>query len=133
MAKKELVKIDVYNGEQPNSKVYVLSMNVSGLGLYEKAKAITRFINKETKVLEQVIESDLRQVLRENGISIDDGSGQALEKAFILFETQGKSIDIQDRYYEIGNERIIGESDSSMTIIEEDNLISCAVEVTING
>ena len=133
MGKKELVKIDIYQGEEPNSKVYVLSMNVKDFGVYEKAKAITRFINKETKVLEQVIEGDLRQVLRENGISIDDGSNQALEKAFTLLEQKGKAIVINDRYYEIGNERIIGESPNQMTIIQEDDTISCAMEVIVCG
>ena len=132
MASKELVKIKIYDGEEPNSKVYVLSMLVKDLDTYEKAKATKRFINKETQVLEQVIENDLRQVLRDNGIIPQDGSNQALERAITLLECQGKKINIVDRYYQIGDERIIGESpDNSMTIIIEDDILSCAVEVII--
>lgn len=133
MAKQRLVKINAYKGEEPNSKVFVLSMNVSGMTIYDKAKAITKFINRETKVLEQAIDGYLRQVIRHYGISIDDGSNQALEKAITLLENKGITIGIVDRYYEIGSEKIIGESENKMTIIEEEDIISCAIEVIING
>lgn len=133
MAKKELVKINTYKGEEPNSKIYVLSMSIQGLGIYEKAKATKRFVEKETQVLEQVLESDLRQVLRENGVIPQDGSYQALERAIWELEQKGKSIEINDRYKELGDERIIGESPNKMTVIEEDNELSCAMEVIIYG
>ena len=133
MGKKELVKIDIYNGEEPNSKVFVLTMDISGLGIYEKAKATTKFMNKETMVLEQVIDGYLRQVLRENDVSIEDGSNQALQKAIWDLQRKGKEIALIDRYCELNNERIIGESPNEMTVIEEDNELSCAMEVIING
>ena len=129
MGKKELVKIDIFDGEEPNSKVFVLTMDVSGLGIYEKAKATTKFINKETQVLEQVIDGHLRQVFREKGVAIEDGSNSALQKAFYILESQGVCIGVYDRYYEINNERIIGESPNGMTVIEEDGKLSCAMEV----
>lgn len=133
MARKELVTIKTYKGEEENSKVYVLSMPINGLGLYEKAKATKRFITRETQVLEQVIDTDIRQVLRENGVIPQDGSYQALERAIWELEQKGKSIEINDRYKELGDERIIGESPNKMTVIEEDNELSCAMEVIIYG
>lgn len=133
MAKKELVKIKTYKGEEENSKVYVLSMNVKGLDIYEKAKATKRFLNKETQVLEQVIDSDIRQVLRENQCVPEDGSNDALQRALLKLETKGKTIGIYDRYSAIGGEKIVGESPNQMTVIEEDDLLSCAVEVVIYG
>ena len=108
-------------------------MSIQGLGIYEKAKAIKRFVEKETQVLEQVLESDLRQVLRENSVIPQDGSYQALERAIWELEQKGKSIEINDRYKELGDERIIAESPNKMTVIEEDNELSCAMEVIING
>ena len=132
MAKKELVKIETFKGEEPNSKIYVMSMPISGLGIYEKAKATKRFMETETKVLEQVLDTDLRQVLRDNGIIPDDGSNQALEKAFNQLELKGKTIEIRDRYFEFQGERIIGESPNCMTVIEESDILSCAMEIIVN-
>ena len=133
MAKKELVKIETFAGEEDNSTVYVMSLPIKGLNLYERAKAIKRFVEIETKVLEQVLESNLRHILRANGIIPQDGSNQALEKAITELEIKGKTIQIIDRYYEIGNEHIVGESPNHMTVIEEEEILSCAIEVVINN
>lgn len=133
MAKKELVKIETYKGDEPNSTIYVMSMSIQGLNLYEKAKAIKRFKDNETKVLEQLLDNDLRQVLKTYGVVPEDGSDQALEKAFNQLETKGVQIEIRDRYFEFQGERIIGESPNKMTIIQEDELLSCAMEIIIYG
>ena len=133
MAKKELVKIETQKGEEPNSTIYVMSMPIKDLGIYEKAKAIKRFKDRETQVLEQVIENDLRQILRNYGVVPEDGSDQALEKAFNQLETKGVHIEIRDRYFEFQGERIIGESPNKMTIIVEEDgtLLSCAMEIIV--
>ena len=132
MAKKELVKIETLNGEEDNSTIYIMSLNISGLNLYEKAKATKRFAESETKVLEQVLETDLRHILRSNGIIPSDGSEQALEKALMKLELLGKTIEIRDRYFEFNGERVVGESPNHMTIIEEDEILSCAMEIIVN-
>ena len=132
MAKKELVKIETFEGEN-HSQIFVMSMNIKGLSIYERAKATERFINKETKVLEQVLESVLRNFLRENGINVQDGSKQALEHAFWELERRGKSIEIVDRYLDIPNETIVGESPNEMTVVLEDDILSCAMEIIIYG
>lgn len=133
MAKKELVKIETQQGEEKNSTIYVMSMPIKDLGIYERAKAIKRFKDRETQVLEQVLDSDLRQILRNYGIVPEDGSDQALEKAFNQLETKGVHIEIRDRYFEFQGERIIGESPNKMTIIVEEDgtLLSCAMEIIV--
>lgn len=129
MAKKELVTIKSFEGEN-HSQIFVMSMDINGMSIYEKAKATNRFLNNETKVLEQVLETILRNYLRESGIIVKDGSKQALERAFWELEQKGKKIDIIDRYYHL-NEKTIGESPNGMTVIEEDDTISCAMEIMI--
>lgn len=133
MAKQELVKIETIKGEENNSTIYVMSMPIKDLGIYEKAKAIKRFKDRETQVLEQVLDSDLRQILRNYGVVPEDGSDQALEKAFNQLETKGVHIEIKDRYFEFQGERIIGESPNKMTIIVEEDgtLLSCAMEIIV--
>ena len=127
---KKNIEIKTYNGE--NGKIFVMSQSIKDLNEYEKSKTTYSFINKETKVLEMAIETYLRQVLRDNGISIKDGSQDALNRAFLELENKGIKIDIVDRYYEINGERIIGESPNEMTIINEDDILSSAMEIIIS-
>ena len=131
MAKKELVTIKTYPTE--TGKIFVLSQSVANLNEYEKAKAITKFINNETKVLETAIDTYIRQVLCDNGVIPQDGSDIALFNAFTELEIKGKKIDIFDRYSNIANETIVGESPNEMTVIIENDILSAAVEVIISG
>ena len=129
MPKKELVMIKTYASES-GGKVYVISQSIKGLSLYEKSKAINHFIEKETKVLETCIDNDLRQVLISYGIIPQDGTQQALERAFTELELKGVSINIYDRYNKLDNEYIVG-AKNFMTIINEDDELSCAIEVEV--
>ena len=131
MAKRELVKIKTLRGDEPNSTIYVMSMSIKDLGIYEKAKAIKRFKDRETQVLEQVLDTDLRQVLKSYDIIPNDGSDQALKRALDQLKAKGVTIEIRDRYFEFQGEKIIGESPNRMTLIEEDDIISCAMEIII--
>lgn len=131
MANKELVKIVTHKGEEPNSTIYVMSMSIKGMGIYEKAKAIKRFKDRETQVLEQVLDTDLRQILKSYNVVPEDGSEQSLKKALDQLELKGVHIEIRDRYFEFQGERIIGESPNLMTIIEEDEILSCAMEIIV--
>ena len=130
MAKKELVEIKIHQGETPNSKIYVISQSIKGLSIYERAKAINHFIEKETKVLETCIENELRAILISYGIIASDGSESALNEAFYKLRALGKDIVIYDRYNELNNERIIGEK-NNMTVINEDDILSAAMEVEV--
>lgn len=130
MAKKEL-EIKEIPGDSENSKIFVLSQSVKGFSYYERTKAIERFINSETKVLEMAIETYLRQVLRDNGIVPMNGNKDALERALIILESRGKRIEIYDRYCLDCDERIVGESPNYMTCILEDDILSVAMEVEV--
>lgn len=131
MVKKELVKIESFEGEN-HSQVFVMSMSVKGLGLYDKAKATNRFINTETKVLEQVLETILRNYIKQQGIIVQEGGYHALEKAFWELEQKGKEIEIIDRYKDIANENIVGENhENGITVILEEEILSSAIELVI--
>ena len=108
-----------------------MSLNIGGLNTYERAKATKRFIDNETKVLEMVLESDLREILRVNGVIPHDGSRSSLERAFAQLEVKGYKLEVRDRYYEINNEKIVGESPNQMTVILEESTLSCAMEIII--
>ena len=131
MAKKN-IEIKTYTSES-GGKIFVLSQSIKGLNEYRKAKAITQFINSETKVLEMAIETYLREILRDNGILPIDGSKSSLERAFITLENDGKRIEITDRYSNGAyTETIVGENSANqMTVIIEDDILSCAIEIEV--
>lgn len=112
--------------------IYYMHQDLSSLDLYERTKAIERFINNATKTLETLISSDLRHFLRGCGIIPYDGSEKSLEMAIAKLNDLGKEIYIIDRYYEIENEKTIAISQNNMTVIfEDDNLIGCSIDFGI--
>ena len=112
--------------------IYYMHQDLSGLDLYERTKAIERFINNATKTLETLISSDLRHFLSGYGIIPYDGSEKSLEMAIAKLNDIGKEIYIIDRYYEIENEKTIAISQNNMTVIfEDDNLIGCSIDFGI--
>ena len=78
-----------------------------------------------------VLESDLREILRVNGVIPQDGGENALKVAFAYLEDKGKHIEIRDRYYNLYDEKIVGESPNKMTVILEESTLSCAMEIII--
>ena len=130
--KKKQVKIDILQGENENTLIFVLSQDIRGLSTYERAKAINNFINKETNVLETCVESHVRTVLAKYGCLPIDGSKSALKRAFGDLEyLHHKTIDIRNRYVEM-QETIVGENTKNkMTVINEDDILSCAVEIEV--
>ena len=130
--KKKQVKIDILQGENENTLIFVLSQDIRGLSTYERAKAINNFINKETNVLETCVDNHVRNVLAKYGCLPIDGSKSALKRAFSDLEyLHHKSIDIRNRYVEM-QETIVGENEKNkITVINEDGILSCAVEVEV--
>lgn len=131
MAKKK-TKIDILQGENENTLIFVLSQDIRGLSTYESAKAINTFVNRETNVLETCVENHVRNVLMKYGCLPIDGSKSALKRAFDdLEQLQHKKIDIRNRYVEM-QETIVGENErNKMTVINEDGILSCAVEIEV--
>lgn len=127
MAKKELVKIEVW--QEGDNATFVMSQSIKGLSIYERAKLINRFLERETKVLEQAIENYLRSVFISYGIIPKDGSYDALEESFYMLHAKGKDILIIDRYAKV-DERIIGER-NNMTVILEEDILSAAIEIEV--
>ena len=129
MATKPVIEIVEKDDEHI---IYYMYQDLMGLNLYDRTKAIERFINNATKTLEIAISNDLREILRKNGIIPQDGSESALKKAFDKLEDKGYAIAIIDRYYQIEDERIIGESPNQMTVIMEDKfIIGCSMEIRL--
>lgn len=131
---KEKVKLEIIDGDTQYSKVFIILQDIKNASTYTKAKETYNFINRETKVLTRAIETHLRNILRENGCLPYDGTNKALERALNDLEYNcRKRIRIIDRYENITGEKIVGYDDETdITIIEENGVLTAAVEVEID-
>lgn len=128
---------------EPNSKTYIMSTELDTYNLFDRAKAINRFIYQETKVLEIALENDLRNILASFGVIPYDSSESALKSAFDTLKDKGITIEIIDRYkiFQQNNKdfaevglSVMGVSPNKMTIIlEDESILSCAMEIKIEG
>ena len=127
---KKKVRINTLQGERPNTTIFVMSQDIRGLSTYESAKAITNFINRETNVLKTCVLNHLRQIVISNGIIPQDGTNEALERALHTLEDKcGKKVEYYNRYIDT-KETIVGEN-HDMTVINEDGILSCAIEIEV--
>ena len=119
---------------EENSKTYIMSTELDTYNLFDRAKAINRFIYQDTKSLELLLETNLREILAHYGIIPYDSSESALKQAFDTLKGKGITIEVIDRYKNLGNsEKVMGVSPNKMTIIlEDESILSCAMEIRIN-
>lgn len=122
-------KLDIVEKDSDHI-LYHLYCEFDPNNMYERAKLINRFLTSECKVMERVLETDLRNFLREQGIIPQTMSESALNEAFDTLKSKGKQITIIDRYKN-ASENIIGISENQMTVIEESDFIGIAMEIRL--
>lgn len=122
-------KLDIVEKDSDHI-LYHLYCEFDSNNMYERAKLINRFLTSECKVMERVLETDLRNFLREQGIVPQTMSESALNEAFDTLKSKGKQITIIDRYKN-ASENIVGVSENQMTVIEESDFIGIAMEIRL--
>lgn len=124
-------KLDIVEKDSDHI-LYHLYCEFDSNNMYERAKLINRFLTSECKVMERVLETDLRNFLREQGIVPQTMSESALKEAFDTLKSKGKQITIIDRYKN-ASENIVGVSENQMTVIEESDFIGIAMEIRLES
>ena len=104
--------------------------DLTGLNLYQRTKAIKQFIKSETKILEECVDNHIRAIFTKHGINVYETTESALNERFNALKSKGIEISIVDRYKNLQEGVIIGITDSEITcVIDDDNVISCAIEI----
>ena len=109
-----------------------LTMDLKGLDLYERGKVIRRFINSDTKIVEDYADRLCKAILRNNGINVNDTSESTYKEALDRLKAKGKEIKITDFYENVNLDHCeyVQRSKNKITVlIEEDRYIQCAIEV----
>ena len=110
--------------------IFILTKPYRGLSQYEQVKILYQFMRNDTKILENCIDTYLRQVLSKYGIIPQSTDESALNRAFDTLKSKRVQIAIVDRYKNVKTERILGISPNKMTVIlDDDKELSCAIEV----
>ena len=75
-----------------------LTQDLSGMGTYDRAKAIVNFCDKETKLFEKEIDRAIIDIFERNGINIPSTDKSVLKLAFDLLKSKGVEIVITDLF-----------------------------------
>lgn len=109
-----------------------LTLNIDGYGLYQRTKLIKNFIVNETKVLEDLADTEIRAIFAKNGINIYSTEESALKQAFDTLKGKGKEIVITDLYKDNENFGciLVGMSANDMSVWLEDNkILQCGIMI----
>lgn len=109
-----------------------LTLNIEGYSLYQRTKLIKNFIVNETKVLEDLADTEIRAIFAKNGINIYSTEENALKQAFDTLKGKGKEIVITDLYKDKENFGcvLVGMSANDMSVWLEDNkILQCGIMV----
>lgn len=112
---------------------FYLVQDLHGLDELEKAKAITSFASKGTKLLEMYLDSELEKILLDNFILLKNKDKATIKKALEKLESQGKRIEIEDLFSggDFYKCKKITTTKNMMTIVlEEDRYLQCGVKVS---
>lgn len=118
-----------------------LTQDLSGMGTYDRAKAIVNFCDKETKLFEKEIDRAIIDIFERNGINIPSTDKSVLKLAFDLLKSKGVEIVITDLFKDIREsdlfERIKETKNHFVVMLETDYVcgcekitIECGVEIT---
>ena len=98
-------------------------------GIYDKAKAIVNFCDKETKQFEKEIDRAILEIFERNGINVPNTDKSVLKLAFDLLKAKGKSIDIVDLYKNMVGGFVIKQTKNHFNVYYDGITIECGVEV----
>ena len=104
---------------------FYLTQSLVGMSLYQRTKAIEKFIRHETKILENCIETEIKAIFQRNGINVYDTSESALN-------SKGKRIEITDLFECKVDDNcvLLGKSPNRMTVwLEDETLLECGIRI----
>ena len=116
--------------EKENDTLWLVQ-DLSNMGVYDKAKAIVNFCDKETKAFEKVIDREIINIFEKNGINIPNTTKSVLKLAFDILKQKNVDIEITDLYKTQRYEScvVVKENKYFTIVIEDDRYIQCSVRI----
>lgn len=117
---------------QQDGNCFYLLQSLVGMSLYQRTKAIEKFIKHETKILENCIETEIKSIFTNNGINVYDTNESALNELFSALNSKGKRIEITDLFECKVDDNcvLLGKSPNKMTVwLEDETLLECGIRI----
>lgn len=109
---------------------YYLSQDLSGMDLYERTRAIKRFVSSDTKILEECINNEIKALFKAKGINAYSNEESVLKTALDTFNRQYGTITLVDIFKNPIERCEKIDNKNGMTIVIEDNrFIVCGMEI----
>jgi len=107
-----------------------LTLDLKGLGLYDRAKAIRQFVN-DTKIVQDYVDELVKGILDRNGIILLGTDKSALERAFDSLNAKGKDIKVINFYGGrlIDDCRYVDTKNDITVVLEGNRYLQAAVKV----
>ena len=117
--------------ERENNTLWLIQ-DLSDMGIYDKAKAIVTFCDRETKLFEKEIDRAILEIFEKNGINVPSTEKSVLKLAFDLLKAKGTSIEIVDNFKntKLDNCELVKLTRNQFTVVlEDDKFIQCCVRI----
>ena len=100
-----------------------LTMDLKGLDLYQRGKVIRRFVNSDTRIVEDYADRLCKAILSKYGINVKDTSESAYKEALDRFKALGKELRVVDFYKDtnLDNCELVQRSKNKITVLIESN------------
>lgn len=112
-----------------------LTQDIGGMNIYDRAKAIVNFVERETKELEKEIDNAILDIFEDNHIFIQSKRKSVLKKAFdTLNQIYHKDIKVRDLYKDkkdIYKTELIKTTDLFTIWLEDDTLLQIGIEICV--
>ena len=112
-----------------------LTQDIGGMNIYDRAKAIVNFVEKETKELEKEIDNAILDIFEDNHIFIQSKRKSVLKKAFdTLNQIYHKDIKVRDLYKDkkdIYKTELIKTTDLFTIWLEDDTTLQVGIEIYV--
>ena len=112
-----------------------LTQDIGGMNIYDRAKAIVNFVERETKELEKEIDNAILDIFEDNHIFIQSKRKSVLKKAFdTLNQIYHKDIKVRDLYKDkkdIYKTELIKTTDLFTIWLEDDTTLQVGIEIYV--
>lgn len=111
--------------------IVFLTLDLKGLGLYDKGKAIRQFVNSDTKILEDYVDELIKAIFERNGIILLGNDKSVLNEAFDTLKAKRKDIRVTNFYggRDIWHCKYIDTKNNITVVLEDNRYLQAGVKV----
>lgn len=113
-----------------DNNCFYLIQDLQGLDLYERTRAIKRFISSDIKILEECVNTEIKALFKAKGINVYSSDESVLKRAYSEYTSKYGELSIVDLFKdEIDHCEIVQQKDNLTIVIEDDRYLQCGIQL----